>query len=394
MDISPSGLNQRFNEEAVTFLKSELESAVEKTVSISEQLKSKLSKAFNRVLPIDSSGWGLHKKLKDLFPGCGGSGSPAGVKLQCMFDLLTSTFILFDITIGKIPDQKYTRNIPSWLKKGDLVLPDLGYFCLSVMKEIIAIGAFFVSRYLHGTILYIKVNGEFQKLDLFKLLREYKTHSLLELNVYMGAEKVPCRLIAVRLPEEQRNEKLRKLKEKAKKRGRTLSKQERFLAPWNIYVTNVNSETLTAIDVAQMYRLRWSVELLFKQFKSTLKMHVWSHGNQFRLKCELLATLIVATIIMSFHGLAQAMLWRTAKKEISFEKLFKLFKNSAYQLFSALTLSLRELQQTFRDLFAQIQKYCKKESRKSRPSSLQALLFHKNVRCTTISLRTLKRFAT
>ena len=197
------------------------------------------------MLPIDSSGWGLHKRLKNLFPGCGGSGSPAGIKLQCMFDLLTSTFINFDITEGNVPDQKYTRSLSSWLEKGDLVLPDLGYFCLSVLEEIIALSAFFVSRYLHGTALYIKVGEEFKKLDLLKLLREHKNHGLLELNVYMGAERVPCRFIALLLPEEQRSQKVRKLKEKAKKRGCTLSRQERMLAPWNIYVTNVDSETLT-----------------------------------------------------------------------------------------------------------------------------------------------------
>ena len=108
----------------------------------------------------------VNKNLKETFKGSGGSGSPAGIKLQFAFDLISSTFAHFDITQGNVPDQKYTHTIPTWLKKGDLILFDLGYFCISVLSKIAQAKAFFVSRYLHGTSIYIKVENNLKKNQL------------------------------------------------------------------------------------------------------------------------------------------------------------------------------------------------------------------------------------
>lgn len=280
----------------------------------------------------------------------------------------------FDITQGNVPDQKYTNNIPGWLKKNDLILFDLGYFRLTVLNQIASVGGFFVSRFLHGTTLFIKHNDSFERLDLPSLLRNFKDSCMFELEVHLGAKaKVACRLIAVQLPEEQRAAKIRKLRAKARKKGRTLSKEQRFLASYNFYVTNAPTEKLSASEVPQVYRLRWSVELLFKQFKSTMKLHEWNHGNDFRLQCEVLGTLIVAAIIMMFHGCAQTILWNEDACEISFEKLFKLFKNKAQLLLEWIPLSTQRLRRSLRDLFKFILSDCMKEARDSRPSSVQAL---------------------
>ena len=145
----------------------------------------------------------------------------------------------------------------------------------------------------------------------------------------------------------------------------------------------------------QAYRLRWSIELLFKQFKSTLKLHEWSHGNEHRLQCEILGTLIVAAIIMTFHGLAQALIWKKDKykNKISFEKLFKFFKNNAYELFDALESTLKKIQVLFQSLFLRAFLNCKKESRKSRPSSLHAVFINtRNLRCKALNQKTLLQF--
>jgi len=374
LSISSPGLHQRFNQGAVDFLSSQLGRILAINLGISKRLQLRLSKQFKRVLIIDSSGWNLHRKLKKAFKGSGGSGSPAGIKLQFVFDLLSSAITHFDITQGNVPDQKYTNNIPGWLKKDDLILFDLGYFRLTVLNKITSIGAFFVARLLHGTALFVRHNGELKRLNLVSLLRKFKDTPVFELEVYLGAQaKVPCRVIVVQLSSKQRDAKIRKLRKKAQKKGRALSKMERFLAGYNLYVTNAPVDKLCAAEISQVYRLRWSIELLFKQFKSTLKLHEWNHGNKFRLQCEILGTLIVAAIIMMFHGRAQSLLWNKDAHEISFEKLFKLFKNKAQLLFDGILLSVKTLRNTIRKLLQLILSRCIKEARSSRPSSIQAL---------------------
>lgn len=104
-----------------------------------------------------------------------------------------------------------------------------------------------------------------------------------------------------------------------------------------------------------------------------MKLHVWNHGNEFRLQSEITGTLIVSALVMSFHGISQSHFWNNKRREISFEKLFKLFKNNAYKLYDALLLSLTELCNSFLLLFKKIFSTCVKDSRKSRPSSLSAV---------------------
>ncbi len=345
---------------------------------------------FDRVLIIDSSGWKLNPKLQEQFRGTGGSGILAGIKLQFAFDFVSSTFAHFELTNGTTPDQRYANNIPSWLRKRDLILFDLGYFNLDVLNEIAALGTYFVCRYFNPTTIFIKKGDSFECLDLFLLLRTLKTRALFDIDVYLGGKtKIPCRLTVVQLSQEQRSKKLRKLNENAYQKGRTLSRDARFLASYNIYVTNVPRNVLSPSEVSQIYRLRWNIELLFKQFKSTMKLHVWNHGNEFRLRCEILGTLIIAAIIMAFHGIVQAMNIQNSNTEISFEKVFKLFKNNAYEILEAVTLPLKRLRRFVRNFFNLIFDNCRKESRTTRPSTLQALETQKTKRRTNVSKKVL-----
>lgn len=288
---------------------------------------------------------------------------------------MATTFAGFDMTPGNEPDQKYTNNIPHWLRKGDLILFDLGYFRLSVLLEIAQKGAFFLSRYLHGTGLSLKHGDSWKRLDLLSLLKKHKNFDVFQLDVYLGFNhRIPSRLIAAQLPSKQRNEKIRKARKKARLEGRTLSRAECLIASWNIYVTNISSDIFSAKEVPQIYRIRWSVELLFKQFKSTMNLHSWNHGNAFRLQCEILGTLIVAAIIMTLHGLSQFLLSQQGLREMSFEKLFKLSKNHAYTFFHSLSSSFAHLQPFFRNFLLLVTRSCFKESRISRPSSLQRII--------------------
>src|ERR1700685_264923 len=42
---------------------------------------------------------------------------------------------------------------------------------------------------------------------------------------------------------------------------------------WSLFVTNVPPEVWSAETVAQIYRLRWRVEIIFKSWKSCLRLH-------------------------------------------------------------------------------------------------------------------------
>jgi hypothetical protein len=80
--------------------------------------------------------------------------------------------------------------------------------------------------------------------------------------------RLPCRLIAVRVPAEVASRRRQKIRKKARDHGREPSQEYLELQEWTIFVTNCDAELLTWKDVVVVYRARWQIELLFKLWKS------------------------------------------------------------------------------------------------------------------------------
>ena len=141
----------------------------------------------------------------------------------------------------------------------------------------------------------------------------------------MGKNKTAARVVAIKIPDEELQRRIIKLRKQAKRKKRTPSAQRIFLAGWNFFITNAPEDKLPGKQIYPLYRLRWSVEILFKQFKSQLQIHTWNHANTFRLQCEIYSTLIVSVLISYAHGLIQHTLWKEDCSECSVEKTFKFF---------------------------------------------------------------------
>ena len=87
----------------------------------------------------------------------------------------------------------------------------------------------------------------------------------------MGAyERIPTRLIAVRMPEASVNERRRRAHTAAKKAGYTPSQAYLTLMAWHLFITNVPAAVWPPKTVAVAYSLRWQVELVFRAWKSGL----------------------------------------------------------------------------------------------------------------------------
>ena len=91
----------------------------------------------------------------------------------------------------------------------------------------------------------------------------------MDVPVFLGEkERLPCRLIAVRVPAEVAARRRQQAREKARKHGREPSKEYLELQEWTIFVTNCRARLLTWKEVVVLYRARWQIELLFKLWKS------------------------------------------------------------------------------------------------------------------------------
>ena len=390
--VSRPGFHKRFNAEAVEFVKGQLGEVIANTIGAKQPKPTDLFKQFNRVLVSDGCKWNVHEDLRKLFKGNGGSASLAACKLQFTYDLKASSVSHAEIVGGLTSDSDHAQALTPSIQAGDLHIGDLGYFSIDFFSDIHEAGAFFLSRYKIGTTLFIDTGDELSRLDIARLLRKNKDYPFIEFNAALSNKLLPCRIVCSQLPDREYQEKMRKIKKEARSRGKTVSKQTRLLSRWNIMVTNIPYNSLNAKKLIQIYTLRWSIELLFKQFKSTLALHKTNHKNPFRLACEVFGTLIVAALIMKIHGLIQHKLWKEQKLEVSFEKLFKFLKNEAYLFLQMVCDKSMPIKATLRKLIHRILIICVKDTRPTRKTSLQKVFAPRKGKVTRLNNLTLLRF--
>jgi len=61
---------------------------------------------------------------------------------------------------------------------------------------------------------------------------------------------------------------------------------------YHLYMTNLPAAEYSAADIAQLYRARWEVELLFKELKSTYDLDQISTSNPVAVEAHIVVALI------------------------------------------------------------------------------------------------------
>lgn len=371
--MSRESLHERFDASAVLFMQRCVEFVLKQRVNAMTILDSALLNHFKSIKIFDSTSWDIDPALCDILPGSGGAASNANCKVQMCYEYLRGALSFFEIVPGKKPDSGYAKQLPQHINSGDLLIADLGYFRLESLLCIIKSGAFFVFRFLIGTTLYSAIT--MNEIDLREILRK-ATGSAYQMDVLMGAKentRVTCRLVCLRVDDKVAEERRRKLRQNATKKGRTVSELHLFMAGWILMVTNTPEEWLPAEMVRPLYGLRWQIEILFKQLKSVLAIHKSATAKEPRLRCEILGKLIVAIITHRIHADVNIALWNITGQEISMDKLYKRIQERAFIIMGLLCTSLKKAISFLSNELNRLMKNCRKLNQKSRPTTLQAL---------------------
>jgi len=373
--LSREGLHLRFTESAVKFMSKCVTAVLREKIEAITLLNARLLNYFRKIHIVDSSSWDIDPALKNIFPGSGGAASAANCKVQLCYEYLHGVLSFFEIVPGKRSDSGYSSRLPELVGPDELLITDLGYFCMKTFFRICQNGGFFLSRFLVGTSLF---NLEtITPIDLCELLKNV-TLDAYELPVIMGSNnktRVSCRLICLRVSEEVANQRRRRLLKTARKNKRTPSQQHLILTNWILMVSNVPQEWLPAGMVRPFYSLRWQIELLFKQLKSVLSINMSNTGKDTRLKCELLGKLIVAILIHRVHAKANATLWNSKQQEVSMEKIHKRLQERTLIIAHLLTESVCAAARFMQKEIIRLLKNCRKLPQKSRMSTLEFLEF-------------------
>jgi hypothetical protein len=142
---------------------------------------------------------------------------------------------------------------------------------------------------------------------------------LFEIDVLVGSQQVAARLIVAPLPPDKAGERRQRVRQNAKKHGRTPTVKSLARCDWTLLLTNVLAAQLPTSTVLEVYTVRWQVELAFKLFKSDLHLDETTATEPLRVQCEFYAKLIALLLFNRLTGVAENWLG----EKISATKLFR-----------------------------------------------------------------------
>lgn len=367
ISISEAGLHQRMNDRAVTFLQALFQQGLS-YFRENSRLPASLFSPFSQVNLVDSSLYELPADLRAIFPGVRVQGYQAALKTHLSFDYLSGNLNAVEVSDGHQPDQ--TSQLPeAWASPNSLTVFDLGFFKKQRFAELEQAGGFFISRLQTQTALYGQAD-EGATLDLLAVLQQQAAAEG-ELMVSMKAKRwLSLRLIYSRLPEAVAEQRRRKARANARRRGETCSQRHLDLLGWTLFVTNVPTEWLSAEAVRLVYRLRWQIELLFKLWKSQAKLDRLGDWRLERLLCQFYGRLLG---LLVFHWLvARQRCWPSG--ELSLPKAFRLLQRHALRLLAALLISHQAVNRLLAKLSQDFRRFARQTKRRKSPSTYQRLL--------------------
>ena len=216
---------------------------------------------FRQILLQDGSSFALNDSLKGSYPGRFSTVSPAAVELHATMDLLADQVCSVSLTADTASERDCLPEVAEL--DNCLLLLDRGYFDLDWFYRLDMGGGHFIARCLND------VNPVVEK-------AWSERGKVLELD-----EGVKLKAVQERLLKKQRTELAVCWKLDGKREFRA-----RLIAFWNEeedrytwLITNLPRDEFSLREISDAYRLRWQVELLFKEWKSYANLHRFNTSN-------------------------------------------------------------------------------------------------------------------
>ena len=194
------------------------------------------------------------------------------------------------IVEGKRAESKLL-SIGDWVKDR-ILLFDLGYFGFKNAK-ITEHGGYFVSR--------LKSNGNSYILRSFKQHRG-RTISIDGRRLSEIKDKLKREISDFEVLATTNQSKNPKVLEGSAIKLRLVGIWDQESSEYHFYITNLPAENFQAEDIGILYRMRWTIEMLFKEMKSCYKLECISSGKECIVEALIytaLLTLIVSRRILS-----------------------------------------------------------------------------------------------
>lgn len=254
---------------------------------------------FTEIFADDGSSFAVADGLRKVFPGRFKHQKPAAVELHAHMSLLQDN--LLSVTLA--PDKEAERQFlpaASSLPRGSLSLRDRGYIDVTYFEALEPVGAFLICRAPRGlNPTVVMVHGVSR--ELAKRWRGRRLHDLpwtklrRDLEIVVSWSRPQERLLKLRLV----------VRYVPEKKG------------WTYLLTNLPRDLVDADTVAQLYRLRWQIELVFKDWKSGANLHAFATEHPAIVEGLIWASLCAAFLKRSLGHWAQRVMGKAISTRLA-----------------------------------------------------------------------------
>ena len=270
---------------------------------------------FSDIFLDDGCSFGLADGLRDVFPGRFTKIRPAAVELHARMSLFQDQLA----SVSLAPDTRGEREFtpaPEALPKRSLSIRDRGFLDLGYFEQLEGTEAFLICRSprIINPIL-VKMRGvgrsyaspwEGKALkDIPQKYLKAASDLVVAFNRPHG-EQLQLRLVVRELPPSKRRLPRHPRKE-----------PEKPETTWLYLLTNLPDDKFSAEDIQQLYRLRWQIELAFKDWKSYANLHALQSENPAIVEGVIWASLCAAFIKRSLAHWAQLVCRRPISTRIA-----------------------------------------------------------------------------
>ncbi len=168
-------------------------------------------------------------------------------------------------------------------------------------------------------------------------------------------------MVAYQAPQEVAETRRRKIKKEAKKKGREVSEEYLALQEYTIYITNVTPAVWSKEIIGTVYRIRWQIELIFKQWKQLFRINLMKGSRPERIRCLVYGRLIMILMVNSIYGFSSIYAHIELKREVSIMKLVQWLKRKERL---SKSLLLNDFETLLSDLLKHLPKTLLKQKRK------------------------------
>lgn len=184
-----------------------------------------------------------------------------GIKIHALYDIETQIPAFFHITTASVHDSKAMSEIP--YETGAYYIFDRGYNCFKSLFKIETLESYFVVR--------AKSNLQFKAINWKRRLpRNILSDAIGELTIYKSSKDYPSHIRKVCFWDEEQKRKFT------------------FLT---------NAMDLSPLQIAELYKNRWQIELFFKWLKQHLKIKKFWGNTENAVRIQIYSAIIAYCLV-------------------------------------------------------------------------------------------------